>query len=442
MLDTVLLILLILAIVLQIGMILLIILKKPSHNLDARLDTNRAEIIASINANLDLIGNMLSKNSEQFSKHQGEKLELLINTLSSSFNQLQVASNKSALETEQKLENIRQSVEKSLFSASNLTEVKLENIRSSVEKSVSNLQAENTKKLEEIRLMVDEKLQKTLEERLSRSFKLVSEQLEAVYQGLGEMKNLANGVGDLKRVLANVKTRGILGEIQLCNILEEILTPEQYDTNIATKKGSRDRVEFAIKMPSDGENVYLPIDAKFPLEDYQSLLDAYKTGNPEAVKQAQAAMIKRIKAFAKDIHDKYIDVPNTTEFAIMFLPVEGLYAEVVNSGVLETLQRDYRINVSGPTTMAALLNSLQMGFRTLAIQKRSSEVWKILGAVKTEFANFSKVLEDAQKRINQAGDELEKLVGTRTRMIQKQLQNVTALPELEAQVLLPDKEKD
>ncbi|MDD3999920.1 MAG: DNA recombination protein RmuC [Bacilli bacterium] len=437
--EIILLILTSVAILLLVGIFLVLVLRKDG-NIDGKLDDNRSDIINSLNSSLELLGSLLKNSNEQFAGQQKSQIEILINSLTSSFNQLNNSYSKSAIETEQKLENIRLSVEKSLTSASGLTEVKLENIRTSVEKSITNLQTDNSKKLEEIRQTVDEKLQKTLEERLTKSFQLVSDRLEQVYKGLGEMQNLATGVGDLKRVLTNVKTQGTLGEIQLGNILEEILTSDQYEKNVATKKGSRDRVEFAIKLPGDEDTIYLPIDAKFPLVDYQNLLDAYETSSQDAVKSAQNLLIRKIKSFAKDIHDKYIDVPNTTEFGIMFLPIEGLYAEVVKSGVLETLQRDYKINIAGPTTMAALLNSLQMGFKTLAIQKRSSEVWKILGAVKTEFATFSKVLKDAQSKINQANDQLDKLVGPRTRMIQRKLQNVTALTDVETEVILPPEE--
>ncbi|MEL7657467.1 MAG: DNA recombination protein RmuC, partial [Bacillota bacterium] len=258
-------------------------------------------------------------------------------------------------------------------------EQKLEQIRSTMEKRITAMQEENSKKLEEMRATVDEKLQKTLEDRISKSFQLVSERLEQVYKGLGEMQNLASGVGDLKKVLSNVKTRGILGEIQLGAILEQMLSPEQYEENIVTKKGSSERVEFAIKLPGDEDGVvYLPIDAKFPADTYTKLVDAYETGNPEEVDQAAKMLERSIKTFAKSIHDKYIEPPQTTDFGIMFLPFEGLYAEVVRRGMVETLQRDYKINIAGPTTMAALLNSLQMGFKTLAIQKHSSEVWNIL----------------------------------------------------------------
>ena len=322
-------------------------------------------------------------------------------------------------------------------------EQKLDNIRTTVENRLSAIQDDNNKKLEQMRATVDEKLQKTLEDRISQSFRVVSERLEQVYKGLGEMQTLATGVGDLKKVLSNVKTRGILGEIQLGAILEEILSEEQYETNIVTKKGTKNPVEYAVKLPgSDGEPVYLPIDAKFPADAYATLVDAYDSGNAEQIAAAGKLLEQRIKQSAKDIRDKYIDPPNTTDFGIMFLPFEGLYAEAVRRGLVEILQREYRINIAGPTTMAALLNSLQMGFRTLAIQKRSGEVWKVLGAVKTEFDNFGKVLAATQQRIEQAGSELDKLVGVRTRQIQKRLREVASLPEQEASLVIGSVEAD
>ncbi|MBQ5327092.1 MAG: DNA recombination protein RmuC [Oscillospiraceae bacterium] len=305
------------------------------------------------------------------------------------------------------------------------TTAQMETIRQSTEKRMADMQASNEKKLEEMRATVDEKLQKTLEERISQSFNLVNERLERVYKSLGEMQKVGAGVEDLKKVLSNVKTRGILGEVQLGAILEEILSPEQYETNIATKKGSADRVEFAVKLPGDGETpVYLPIDAKFPLDAYGNLMDAYDSGDAMAVQAAAKELKNRIKGFAKDIRTKYIDVPNTTDFAIMFLPTEGLYAEVVRYGLVEELQKE-KINIAGPTTMAALLNSLQMGFRTLAIQQRSSQVWKVLEEVKTEFGKFETVLAKTQDRMRQASDELDKLVGTRTNAINRKLRDVS-----------------
>lgn len=323
------------------------------------------------------------------------------------------------------------------FSLNN--EKKLEQIRETVENKLTRMQEDNNKKLEKMRETVDEKLQKTLEDRIGQSFKLVSERLEEVYKGLGEMKTLASGVGDLKKVLSNVKTRGILGEIQLGAILEQMFSPDQYDTNVAVKKGSSNVVEFAIRLPGDGNApVYLPIDAKFPVDAYAQLTDAYDTGDVAQIEAAKTALDRRIKQFAKDISDKYISPPETTDFAIMFLPVEGLYAEVVRHGMVEVLQREYKVNLAGPTTICAFLQSLQMGFKTLAIQKRSGEVWNVLGAVKTEFQKFSDVIQSAQQRLDQAHGELEKLVGVRTRAIVRKLNSVSSLSEEETVKILPD----
>lgn len=317
------------------------------------------------------------------------------------------------------------------------SEQKLEAIRTTMENKITSLTNENTKQLDKMRETVDEKLQKTLEDRLTKSFKLVSERLEEVYKGLGEMQNLASGVGDLKKVLSNVKTRGVLGEIQLSAILEEILTKDQYVENVATKKGSSDRVEFAICLPGDSETpVYLPIDAKFPADRYSDLIDAYETGDKKQVDIAYAELERSIKNSAKYINTKYVDPPYTTDFAILFLPFEGLYAEVVRRGLVEILQREYKVNIAGPTTMAALLNSLQMGFRTLAIEKHSSEVWEVLGAVKTEFDKFEVTLKKAQEKINQANSELDSLIGTRTNVMKRKLKSVTAIPEDKAAELL------
>lgn len=306
-------------------------------------------------------------------------------------------------------------------------EKRMENVRALMENRLNAIQLDNNQKLEQMREMVDKRLQTTLEARISDSFKIVNERLEQVYKGLGEMQTLAVGVGDLKKIMSNVKTRGVLGELQLGAILSEILAPEQYDANVATKKGSQNFVEYAVKMPSETANVYLPIDAKFPADAYSKLLDAYDTNDGAEIQKAKQELASRIKLFAKDIAEKYIDVPHTTEFAVMFLPFEGLYSEVVRLNLFEELQRKYRITIVGPTTMAAFLNSLQMGFRTLAIQKRSAEVWEILGAVKTEFDSFEQVLNNTQKKLDAVSSELDKLVGVRTRQIQRKLKDVQSL---------------
>ncbi len=304
-------------------------------------------------------------------------------------------------------------------------EQKLDNIRKTVSTQLSYIQEDNNKKLDEMRKTVDEKLQKTLESTMQQSFGLVNERLEQVYKGLGEMQNLAVGVGDLKKVLSNVKTRGILGEIQLGAILKEILASEQYEENVVTKSKGTERVEFAVKLPAEDDGfIYLPIDSKFPADTYMALQNAYESADGAQVESAAKLLLSTLKKEAKDIHDKYIEPPYTTEFAIMFLPTEGLYCEAVNRGMIEVLQREYKVNLAGPSTMAALLNSLQMGFKTLAVQKRSAEVWKVLGSVKNEFEKFGEVIDATQKRLEQANSELDKLVGVRTRAINRHLKAV------------------
>lgn len=362
-----------------------------------QLSVLRQEISLSTQQSVKNMGDMIALNQQNFAQSQIENSKAIEERLKTF-----------SLENEQKLELIRRSVEQKL----------------------SYIQEDNNKQLEKMRETVDEKLQKTLEDKMNKSFALVSERLEQVYKGLGEMQNLASGVGDLKKVLSNVKTRGILGEIQLSSILKEILSSEQYEENVATKKGSRDVVEFAVKLPADDNSfIYLPIDSKFPGDTYASLRDAYESGNKEAVDAAAKVLINTIKKEAKDIRDKYIDPPNTTEFAIMFLPFEGLYSEVVNRGMVETLQREYKVNIAGPSTMAALLNSIQMGFKTLAVQKRSAEVWEVLGSVKKEFDTFSDVLTKAQQHINLVTKDLDTLAGVRTRQIQRKLSAVQTIDE-------------
>lgn len=316
---------------------------------------------------------------------------------------------------------------------------RMEQIRRGVERQLADIREDNGKKLDEMRSIVDEKLQKTLEDKLSRSFALVSERLEQVYKGLGEMQTLAAGVGDLSKVLSNVKTRGILGEIQLGAILGEMMAPEQYEVNAKVKQATNERVEFAIKLPADDGTVLLPIDSKFPADAYTNLMDAYEQGNADAVKAAQAVLKSRIKEFAGDIAKKYINPPYTTEFAVMFLPTEGLYAEVLRLNMMEPIQREYRVSIAGPSTMAALLNSLQMGFKSVAIQKRSGEVWKVLGAVKTEFASFEKTLAKTRDRLRLADEELGRLIGARTHKINRSLERVTALPAEDEVSQLVDK---
>ena len=296
------------------------------------------------------------------------------------------------------------------------------------------------KRLDDMRQMVEEKLQKTLNERIGQSFELVRTQLENVQRGLGEMKTLAEDVGGLKKVLGNVKTRGTFGEIQLAALLEQMLSPEQYEANVKTRKNATEFVEFAIKLPGkdNGKDaVYLPIDAKFPKDVYEQYIDAYEDGDSALMESTSKQLENTIKRMAKDIHDKYIEPPFTTDFAIMFLPFESIYAEIIRrTALVETLQKDYRIVVTGPTTLGAILNSLQMGFRTLAIQKRTSEVWTVLGAVKTEFGKFGGMLEKVQKNLQSAGDQLEEVMGKRTRAIERKLRQVEALPTEESQKML------
>jgi DNA recombination protein RmuC len=319
-------------------------------------------------------------------------------------------------------------------------EKRLGEVRTTLETKLGAIQQDNATKLEQMRATVDEKLQSTLETRLGQSFKLVSERLEAVQRGLGEMQSLASGVGDLKRVLSNVKTRGILGEMQLGALLDQMLTPEQYASNVATVPGSDERVEFAIKLPGGGRDsqVWLPIDAKFPREDYERLLDAQQLADAEGVERAANMLERRIRDEAKTIRSKYIAVPHTTDFAILFLPTEGLYAEIIRRpGLFESLQREQRVTIAGPTTLSALLNSLQMGFRTLAIQQRSSEVWQLLGAVKNEFGKFGDVLKTVRKKLDEAGKHLDTTT-TRTRAIERKLRDVELLPGEQTQQLLGD----
>lgn len=374
-----------------VGLLILVAIS----SLKREIRESRKETLQYIQNNFQTMATMMSQSQSANATQQDNRLA-----------QLDVRLSDTAMQTEQKLENIRQTIESRLQA----------------------IQSDNSKRLDEMRATVDEKLQKTLEDRIGQSFKMVNDRLEQVYKGLGEMQTLAAGVGDLKKVLSNVKTRGIMGEIQLGAILEQILAPEQYVENVVTKRGSSERVEFAIKLPGDEDGVvYLPIDAKFPADAYSRLMEAYDHGSSADVELAATMLVRTIKSFAKSIHDKYVEPPQTTDFAIMFLPFEGLYAEVVRRGLIETLQREYKINIAGPTTMAALLNSLQMGFKTLAIQKHSGEVWNVLGAVKTEFDKFGSVLAATQQRLNQANSELDKLVGTRTRKIQSKLRNVTAL---------------
>lgn len=435
--EPIILIVAILSLLLSIA-VLICILRKKDGNGDlksslaeenAKLQKQlREEITSAFNQSLNLVSSNTLDAQKQLGDMQKERIEQMRE------------------QTAQKLDDTRKglidrinAIEPRLKTLEETNEQKLENIRKTVSEQLNLLREDNNKKLEGIQQLVDEKLQKTLEEKMNQSFKLVSDRLEQVHKGLGEMQSIAVGVGDLKKVLSNVKTRGILGEIQLGAILSEILTPDQYDMDVPTIPRSQNRVEFAVKLPGaeDGEHIYLPIDSKFPGDTYAALQDAYDSGDAERIAAAKKNLETVVKKCARDIKEKYVRVPHTTNFGIMFLPFEGLYAEVVNSGVLETIQRDYQINVTGPSTMAAMLNSLQMGFRTLAIQKHSNEVWRLLGEIKGEFTTFEKVLLDAQNRLRMVDGDLEKLVGVRTRQINRRLKDVDVieLPKSEGETL-------
>ncbi len=379
------------------------------HEMTAQQSVLRQELTAQTQTSVKNMGEMLLENQRSFSHSQNDKMTALEERMKTF-----------SLQNEQQLENIRRTVDK-----------QLSDNRETVEKRLDSLQKDNNRQLEEMRKTVDERLEKSLEDKMNKSFALVSQRLEQVYKGLGEMQSLATGVGDLKKVLSNVKTRGILGEIQLGSILSEILSPEQYAENVATKKGSKNVVEFAVKLPAKDDGfIWLPIDSKFPGDTYTALREAIDNGDKAQIDLCAKTLINTIKNEARDISSKYIDPPNTTEFAIMFLPFEGLYSEVVNRGMVEVLQRDYKVNIAGPSTMAALLNSIQMGFKTLAVQKRSAEVWQVLGSVKKEFDTFAKVLESTQKKLDQANKDLDTLVGVRTRQIQRRLKDVETPAEL------------
>ena len=377
---------------------------------------------------MDIIGDRLDRLAGSSEQSQA----LLRKELSDSSLNLSATLTERQKLSDQSLDNRLKAMEERLHNIERSNQNSIAFMQEAVTRQLTDIKDDNSKRLEQIRVTIDEKLQTTLEEKMNRSFKTVSEQLEQVYKGLGEMQSLASGVGDLKKVLSNVKNRGILGEMQLGAILSEILAPEQYATNVETVPASGNRVEFAIKLPGEGEGtVWLPIDSKFPGDTYSALQSAYDSGDKEAVDAAFKELTVRIKASAKDIRDKYVKPPYTTNFGIMFLPFEGLYAEVVNHGLVEELQRLYQVNVAGPSTMAALLNSLYMGFRTLAIQKRSDEVWRVLAKVKSEFDKFEDVLTKTQRHMKQVEDDLTTLVGTRTNTIQRALRDVERLDDQE-----------
>lgn len=372
----------------------------------------------------------LEKITNKTHQEVNEKLDYLYKFNYEFFNKFQKDNN-------EEYEKIKEKLTKELKEFTLTTKEELNKINLTLEKELKEIREDNTKKLDKINESVNEKLEKTLEGKLKQSFDNLIEQIGGVNKAIGEIKGLANDVGSLKTVLTNVKTKGIVGEVILGNIISDILTVGQYEENCITKDKSKDRVEFAIKMPSDDNSfIYLPIDSKLPLESYHKIKEAMDNGNPELIKEGRSELRLAIRKYAKDINTKYIDVPNTTDFAIMFLPIEGLYIEALNMGLFEEIQREFKVNLAGPTTLTAILNSLQMGFKTLAIQKKSSDVFKLLGAVKTEFNKFADTLQKAQKKVDDASNELDSLVGTRTRMIQSKLRNIEYLDEEESKELL------
>jgi len=408
--------------------LLLVLIKRKSDDGFKKIATD-IDALGNIYNNTErMVKDEIARNREESSANAKQAREELSGALKDSSDSLLKRMTENAGMQKDQLD----SFSRLLGDMTKINEEKFDAMRTTIDSRLRDLQEDNSKKLEQMRAVVDEKLQLTLETRIGESFKQVSERLERVYKGLGEMRSLAAGVGDLKKVLTNVKTRGTWGEIQLGNILEQILTPDQYEVNVATKKNSDDRVEFAIKLPGRGVDkeqiVWLPIDSKFPQEDYQRLLDAQEEADKELVERSSKNLEMCIKAEAKKIKEKYLDPPNTTDFGIMFLPVEGLYAEVLRMpGLFDFLQREYRINITGPTTLAALLNSLQMGFRTLAIERRSSEVWELLGRVKTEFDKFGSMLAKTKKKLQEAANTIDQ-AEVRTRVIEGKLKKVQEIP--------------
>lgn len=413
---------------------LVLLRKQDSDALSSRVSGSLSELETRLRIRSDALADEQARDIEQLRSSLNDSLSMRLDSLGSrlagSTNALSDNISNRQQSLEQRITEKQDHLEKQIVTRQDGFEKQVSEQLKFVQSLLSETRESVDKQLDSIRGVVNEKLQQTLNERLSESFKRVDERLAEVHKGLGEMQALANGVGDLKKVLSNVKTRGTLGEIQLRAILDEVLAPEQFETNFDAAKGSSERVEFAIKLPNDGSNaVYLPIDSKFPADMYLRLTEAYESADPAQVEAAQRSLKEALMRFAKDIFDKYINPPRTTNFAIMFLPTEGLYAEAVRLGLVETLQAKYRINIAGPSTMAALLNSLQMGFRTLAIQKRSSEVWELLSKIKHEFNNFDDVLTSTRKSLQKANDDLDKLIGTRTRQIKKALNKVEELPQ-------------
>lgn len=374
---------------------------EDSGNAAAPTQEQQKELLFHIQQNLSVLSQSLKESQQQAAAYQNQSIATLNQNLAAQMQQMEQRLRTIELTNGQGMEQVRQTIQSSL-------------------NRMQQVQADN---LAEIQGMVEQKLTQTLEQKVQNAFQMVNERLETVYRGLGEMQTLAAGVGDLKKVLSNVKTRGILGEVQLGSILQEILAPEQYAYDVTVNPNRREHVEYAVKLPgtTNGQPVWLPIDSKFPGDTYTALRNALDSGNPQQIKAAQQTLTQVIRKCAKDIHDKYICPPYTTNFAILFLPFEGLYAEVINLGMVETLQQNFQVNIAGPSTMAAMLNALQMGFQTLAIQKRSTEVWQVLQQVQTEFDRFADVLQKTQNALHSADSQLERLVGTRTRAIQRQL---------------------
>ena len=443
--DT-LLIALLMAVLVAIVLLVLLLLRKPDkllegHNarLQQALRDEQREGRGELRQQLD----SLSSAQEQRIENFGLRLNDLTQRTDARLDVLRGALTEDAhnarLDSTARQQQFSEGMARQLRELSDRNAQTLGELRSTLETQLKSLQADNAQKLEQMRVTVDEKLQSTLEARLGASFKLVSERLEAVQRGLGEMQSLAAGVGDLKRVLTNVKDRGGWGEVQLENLLEQTLTQEQYARSVRVRPDSAEAVDFAVRLPGRGDSVaqvWLPIDAKFPREDYERLLDAQERGDVDAVRGAGAQLERAIRLQAKSVSEKYVVPPHTTDFALVFLPTEGLYAETIRRpGLIDVLQRDHRIVIAGPTTLLALLNSLQMGFRTLAIEQRSSEVWQLLGAVKTEFGKFSGVLDSVKQKLDQASSQIEK-TGVRSRAIERKLRGVESLPGDEARKLL------
>jgi DNA recombination protein RmuC len=459
-----------LAVVAIILLVLLLLQSRPSVGLEAKLDAlhadnqrvdqvlrdeqraGRGELAQSflqfrtqVQAQLEGASKQQRERIDEFAKRLAQLAERTDRGGESLRSSLVEDARKNRAETQITLQRLGEQLRQSLASLTADNEKRLAEVRGTLEAQLKALQVDNAAQLEQMRKVVDEKLDKTLGARLDVSFKRVSDHLEAVQRGLGEMQTLATGVGDLKRVLSNVKTRGTFGEVQLGALLENLLSAEQFAANVATVPGSNDRVEFAIRLPGRGREsaVWLPIDAKFPTEDQQRLLDARERADADAALAAAAALERRVREEAKTIHAKYVSPPATTDFAILFLPTEGLYAEVIGRpGLFETLQREYRVTVAGPTTLTAILNALQMGFRTLAIEKRSSEVWEILGAVKTEFGKFGSIVDKAKNQLDSARNNLDELVGRRARAIERRLRGVESLPDDASRTLLASEPAD